>query len=69
MDAIPSDWVEINGDGIHFTAVVVSQTFEGLSLVQQHRKVYQALEGHIGRAIHSLTLKTFTPEAWKVSVR
>jgi stress-induced morphogen len=48
----------------HFAAVVVSPAFEGLSLVQQHQLVYDALEGHMTTDIHALEMKTYTPEAY-----
>jgi len=48
----------------HFAAVVVSPAFEGLSLVQQHQLVYDALEGHMTQDIHAMEMKTYTPEAY-----
>jgi stress-induced morphogen len=52
------------GDGEHFSGEVVSPTFTGRSLVQQHQEVYRALGRHMGTDIHALQLKTYTPEAW-----
>ncbi len=53
-------------DGVHFEAVVVSENFTGKSLVQQHRLVYGALGGRMEREeIHALSLKTYTPDAWR----
>jgi stress-induced morphogen len=48
----------------HFAAVVVSPAFEGLSLVQQHERVYDALEGYMTTDIHALEMKTYTPEGY-----
>jgi stress-induced morphogen len=48
----------------HFAAVVVSPAFEGLSLVDQHQLVYDALEGHMTTDIHALEMKTYTPAAY-----
>ncbi|HNH46194.1 MAG TPA: BolA/IbaG family iron-sulfur metabolism protein, partial [Myxococcota bacterium] len=39
-------------------------TFVGKSLVLQHQQVYKALGSRMGREIHALALKTFTPEQW-----
>ena len=50
--------VEIDGDGRHFSAVIVSPAFEGKSSVQQHQLVYQALGGRMGDALHALALTT-----------
>jgi stress-induced morphogen len=52
------------GDKQHFQAEVVSSAFEGVSLVKQHRMVYQALGQHMRSDIHALALKTYTPSKW-----
>ena len=59
---IPDAEVTVNGDGDHFEAVVVSQQFEGCSMVEQHRLVYQTLGDRMGGEIHALALKTLTPD-------
>jgi len=53
---------DMNGGGDHFDVVVVSPSFEGRSLVQQHRMVYEALGDSMRQAIHALALRTMTPE-------
>lgn len=64
---LPGARVLVRGDdGAHFEAVVVSDHFVGQSLVQQHRLVYAALGGRMEREeIHALSLKTYTPDAWR----
>lgn len=52
------------GDGEHFSGEVMSPSFAGKGLVAQHQEVYRALGPLMGREIHALALKTFTPEAW-----
>lgn len=65
MDGLTSDYVEVLGDdGQHFEAVVVSPTFNGINMVQQHQLVYRALGERMRTEIHALSIKTFTPEAW-----
>lgn len=49
-------------DEDHLGATVVSPEFEGESLVEQHKLVYDALGDHMTTDIHALELKTFTPE-------
>lgn len=49
------------GDGDHWLAVVVSPSFEGKSLVQQHQLVYRALGDAMHSRVHALELKTYTP--------
>ncbi len=52
-------------DGAHFEARVMSPAFEGKSRVACHRLVYEALGEHMGREIHALTFRTFTPDTWQ----
>jgi stress-induced morphogen len=62
--ALPGARAEVQdttGTGDHFAATVVSESFAGLSRIQQHKLVYGALESDIGGAIHALALKTETP--------
>jgi stress-induced morphogen len=64
-EAIPDARVEIRdlaGDGDHYAATVVSESFRGKSRVQQHQMVYAALKGSMGGALHALALQTTTPE-------
>ena len=49
----------------HFSAVVISSSFEGLSLIDQHKQVYKAVGEHMTKEIHALQLKTFSPEQWE----
>jgi acid stress-induced BolA-like protein IbaG/YrbA len=52
-------------DGVHFEAIVISEAFTGKSLIQQHRLVYNTLDGRMeSQEIHALSLKTYTPDAW-----
>jgi acid stress-induced BolA-like protein IbaG/YrbA len=59
--------VEVIGDGQHFQAVVVSGQFAGKSRVQRHQLVYAALGERMREEIHALSMRTLTPEEWKVS--
>ena len=62
--AIPGAVVEITdlaGDGDHYAARVVSQSFAGMPRVKQHQAVYAALGGRMGGALHALQLTTATP--------
>ena len=62
---IPDARVEITdlaGDGDHYSARVVSESFRGLPRVKQHQRVYEALGGRMGGALHALQLSTATPD-------
>jgi stress-induced morphogen len=63
--AIPDADVTIRdlaGDGDHYAATVLSESFRGKSRVQQHQIVYSALRGQMGGALHALALQTGVPE-------
>jgi stress-induced morphogen len=54
---------DLTGGGDHFRAEIVSDRFEGLSRIQQHKLVYDVFGEEIGAAIHALSIKTSTPGA------
>ena len=59
------EYVEIAGDdGVHFSGIVVSSTFEGKSRVGQHQAVNATLGSLLGNEIHALQLQTYTPARW-----
>ena len=63
-DGLPGAQVEIKdlaGDGEHYAAVVVSESFRGLNRVKQHQLVYAALKGKMGGELHALALETRAP--------
>ncbi len=62
---VPDCEVEVDGDGTHFTAIIVSNVFAGKNMVQQHQLVYGALGDKMGGEIHALSIQTYTPEEWK----
>jgi stress-induced morphogen len=62
--AIPDAEVTIRdlaGDGDHYAATVISESFRGKSRVQQHQIVYQSLQGQMGGVLHALALQTGVP--------
>jgi len=64
-DGIPDAKVTIRdlaGDGDHYAAEVVAESFRGKSRVAQHQMVYQALKGNMGGVLHALALQTSAPE-------
>ena len=52
---------DLAGDGDHYAATVVSEAFRGKSRVEQHKMVYEALEGQMGGTLHALALRTAAP--------
>jgi stress-induced morphogen len=62
--ALPGATVAVEdttGGGDHFRAEIVSDRFEGLSRIQQHKLVYDVFGADVGGAIHALSIKTSTP--------
>jgi stress-induced morphogen len=58
-DATELDVLDRTGGGDHFQVVVTASSLTGLSLVEQHRRVYQALaEPLADGTIHELRIKT-----------
>lgn len=64
-ERFPDAQVEIRdlaGDGDHFAAHVIAPAFKGKSRVQQHKMVYEALQGRMGDVLHALALTTAAPK-------
>ena len=63
-EALPGSRVVVQdttGGGDHFRAEVVSDRFEGLTRIQQHKLIYDVFGDEVGGAIHALSIKTDTP--------
>ena len=56
---------DLAGDGNHWAAEVIDDSFKGLNRVQQQRAVYASLKGKMDGAngeLHALALTTKAPE-------
>lgn len=53
------------GSETHFKVTVVSAAFQGKSLVERHRLVYQALDAELRGGVHALAITSRTPEEWE----
>ncbi|MBN3755113.1 MULTISPECIES: BolA family protein [unclassified Paraburkholderia] len=62
---LPCEHLEVEGDGQHFFATIVSTNFEGKRLIQRHQLVYAALGDRMREEIHALSMKTLTPAEWQ----
>ncbi|WP_210544573.1 BolA family protein [Rhodoferax sp. PAMC 29310] len=57
--------LELDGDGRHWYATVVSSAFEGKRAIQRHQQVYATLGDKMKTdEIHALSMKTYTPAEW-----
>jgi stress-induced morphogen len=64
VSGIPDAAVRIDdlaGDGNHYAAHITAESFRGLTRVQQHQKVYDALKGSMDKALHALAIHTKVP--------
>ena len=56
---------QVEGDGRHWYATVVSSAFEGKRLIARHQQVYAAMGTRLKTdEVHALSMKTFTPAEW-----
>ena len=53
---------DLAGDGDHYAAEIVAESFRGKSRVQQHQMVNRALGGKLGGELHALALQTSVPK-------
>lgn len=67
QDTLPDATVYVvDPDGEHLEAIVISPSFIGKSLIQQHQCIMRALKQDFAERVHALALKTFTPEKWEL---
>ncbi|MCI5052696.1 MAG: BolA/IbaG family iron-sulfur metabolism protein [Simkaniaceae bacterium] len=52
-------------DGVHLEAIIISDAFEGVSLLQRHRMVMEPLKERFETDLHALGVKTFTTKEWQ----
>ncbi len=63
---LPCSFVAVeSNDGVHFSSIVVSESFAGKPRVRQHQTVYAVLGKLMDNDIHALQLQTYTPEQWE----
>ena len=64
-EGMACEHLELEGDGRHWYATVVSAEFEGKRAIARHQKVYGTLGNKMKTdEIHALSMKTFTPAEW-----
>ncbi len=63
--ALDCERVEVEGDGRHFEALIVSAAFAGKNRVARHQLVYKALGDRMREEIHALSMRTVTPDEYR----
>jgi acid stress-induced BolA-like protein IbaG/YrbA len=67
---LPCEHLELDGDGRHWFAVVVSAEFEGKRAIARHQRVYATLGDKMKTdEVHALSIKAFTPAEWAAQLR
>ena len=63
---LPCDHLQVEGDGRHWFATVVSEAFQGKRPIQRHQMVYATLGDRLRTdEVHALSMKTLTPTEWR----
>ncbi|MEO7108227.1 MAG: BolA family protein [Rhodoferax sp.] len=64
-NSMACEFCQVEGDGRHWYATVVSTVFEGKRLIARHQQVYAAMGARLKTdEVHALSIKTFTPSEW-----
>tara|TARA_B100000029_G_scaffold507593_1_gene592554 strand:+ start:598 stop:849 length:252 start_codon:yes stop_codon:yes gene_type:complete len=56
---------DMTGENNHFNLLVISDVFKNLTLIEQHKIIYNSLNKMITKEIHAVQLKTMTWGQWK----
>ncbi len=58
--------IYIEGEGCDLEITVISETFNGLSMLKQQQSVMSALSEPLGSGrLHAVTVKAYTPQQWQ----
>ena len=60
--------VDINGNGDHYSILVISNKFANMSLIQRHKIIYSIFDKEITKEIHAMQIKTYTHEEWNKNI-
>ncbi len=68
VDALPCEHLLVEGDGAHFSALIVSNEFAGLNRIKRQQRVNAILKEHFDSGeLHALSMQTLTPEEWRAN--
>ena len=63
---LPCAHLQVQGDGRHWYATLVSAEFEGKRLIQRHQRVYATLGNRMMTdEVHALSMRTYSPAEWE----
>ena len=62
QSSIPDADVSVSSDdNVHFNAIVISPSFENLSLIERHKMIYASLGDNMKQEIHELSIDARAP--------
>ncbi|OUT97916.1 MAG: BolA family transcriptional regulator [Betaproteobacteria bacterium TMED41] len=64
VENLDCKFISVEGDGVHFEALIVSDKFSGVNRVNRHQLIYQILGDKMKSEIHALSIKAFTSKEW-----
>lgn len=68
VDSLPCEHLVVEGDGQHFSAMIVSGEFAGLNPIKRQQRVNAVLKPHFDSGeLHALSMQTLTPEEWRAN--
>lgn len=62
---ISCEYIMVDGDGVHFDLVAVSDEFINKNMIARHRMIYEALGDKMKQEIHALSMKLYTVAEWQ----
>ena len=60
--------VDMNGNGDHYSILVISNKFANMSLIERHKIIYSIFDKEITKEIHAMQIKTYTHEEWNKNI-
>ena len=64
-EGLTCSFIDVQGDGSHFEAIIVSDAFDGKRPIARHQLVYAALGDRMKAEIHALSMRTLTPAEYE----
>ncbi|MCK9989757.1 MAG: BolA/IbaG family iron-sulfur metabolism protein [Rugosibacter sp.] len=68
VDGLSCEHLAVEGDGAHFSALIVSNEFHGLNRIKRQQRINAILKPHFDSGeLHALSMQTLTPEEWRAN--
>lgn len=68
VDGLPCEHLTVEGDGSHFSALIVSNEFDGLNRIKRQQRINAILKPHFDSGeLHALSMQTLTPDEWRAN--